>query len=296
MVDRASTAADIQTQHDQPLRGLVAVVAGASRGIGKGIAIELGLAGAHVILAGRSLTPSAAGRPGSLQETAAEITEGGGSATAVRCDLTDPADAASLFTSVGRDHAHINILVNSIFNAQEFESSKGRPFWEIPVTIWDDVVDVGTRSAYISAALAAPLMLGADRGLIVNVSGRGAGRYMYNVAYGVGKAGLDKMTRDMAVDLAGENVSVISLWPNVTRTETLDAAYASAPTIADTFGDPALLETPRYAGRVVVALANDEARMARSARTFWVAELGQEYGLVDENGRTHVAPEPTGSN
>ena len=292
MAHPVSTAASTQTDPDQPLHGLVAVVAGASRGIGKGIALELGLAGAHVIVAGRSLTPSATGRPGSLQETAAEITGSGGSATAVRCDFTDLDDVASLFASVGRQHAQVNILVNSIFNAQEFESSKGRPFWEIPVTIWDDVVTVGTRSAYVSAAHAAPLMLGADRGLIVNVSGRGARRYMYNVAYGVGKAGLDKMTHDMAVDLEHEGVSVVSLWPNTTRTETLDAAYASEPTIADAFGDPDLLETPRYAGRVVVALANDEDRMSRSARTFWVAELGHEYGLVDENGRSHAAPEP----
>lgn len=290
MADRRGTAGRAPTDRKKPLQGLVAVVAGASRGIGKGIAIELGLAGAHVIVTGRSLAPSPHGRQGSLQETAAEITSHGGSATAIKCDLTDPEAAASLFASVGREHEHINILVTSIFNAQDFESSKGRRFWEIPVTIWNDVVDVGTRSAYVCAAHAAPLMLGADHGLIVNVSGRGAGRYMYNVAYGVGKAGLDKMTRDMAIDLEDEGVSVVSLWPNVTRTETLDAAYSSEPAIAGVFGNPELLETPRYAGRVVVALATDEARMERSARTFWVAELAQEYGLVDENGRSHSAP------
>lgn len=280
----------MQTGHEGTLRGRVALVAGASRGIGKGIAVELGLAGAHVIVTGRTMTPSASGSTGSLRETADEITEGGGSATPLRCDFSDVADIASLFATVGRRHPRIDILVNSVFNAREFEDTKGKPFWELPMDIWDDVVTVGTRSAYASAVHAAPLMLGAHGALIVNISGRGAERYMYNVAYGIGKAGLDKMTRDMAADLKDEGVAVVSLWPNVTRTETLDAAYTARPSVSDAFGDPALLETPRYAGRTIVALANDPARAERSGRRFWVAELASEYGLVDENGRQHAVP------
>ena len=118
------------------------------------------------------------------------------------------------------------------------------------------------------------------------MSGRGAERYRYNVAYGVGKAALDKMTRDMAEELRPYDIAVVSLWPNVTKTEHI----ALSPTSAEQFGDLDLLETPRYTGRAVVALATDEHRMARTGGRFWVAELAADYGFTDENGRDHPLP------
>jgi NAD(P)-dependent dehydrogenase (short-subunit alcohol dehydrogenase family) len=269
----------------------VAVVAGASRGIGKGIALELGAAGAHVVVSGRTLRTQPDGQPGSLEETAATITAAGGSATAVRCDFTDDGEVAALFAGVRDDHGSLDILVNSVFNAHQFGASIGRRFWELPVQLWREVVDVGTRSAYVAAVHAAPLLLGSERGLIVNVSGRAAERYRYNVAYGVGKAALDKMTRDMADDLRDDAVAVVSIWPNVTRTENVDASAAGSNAALDAFGDLDLLETPRYAGRAVVALATDDGVMERSGGRFWVAELALEYGLTDEHGRSHPIPD-----
>ncbi|HEX4244403.1 MAG TPA: SDR family NAD(P)-dependent oxidoreductase [Acidimicrobiales bacterium] len=273
------------------LDGTTAVVAGASRGIGKGIAVELGAAGAHVVVTGRTLGARVDGLPGSLEETAAEITSAGGSATPVRCDFTDDADVAALFAAVHDEHGSLDILVNSVFNAQEFGGSIGRRFWELPVDLWREVVDVGTRSAYVAAVHAAPLLLVSERGLIVNVSGRGAERYRYNVAYGVGKAALDKMTRDMAEELRDDAVAVVSIWPNVTRTENVDASSAAGNAAAQAFGDLDLLETPRYSGRAVVALAADEGVMDRTGGRFWVAELGLHYGLSDEHGRSHPVPD-----
>jgi dehydrogenase/reductase SDR family member 1 len=151
------------------LEGTVAVVAGASRGIGKGIALELGAAGAHVVVSGRTLGAQSRGQPGSREETAAEITAAGGSATPCRCDFTDNGDVAALFGAVRDEHGSLDILVNSVFNAHEFGASIGRRFWELPVDLWREVVDVGTRSAYVAAVHAAPLLLGSQRGLIVNV-------------------------------------------------------------------------------------------------------------------------------
>jgi NAD(P)-dependent dehydrogenase (short-subunit alcohol dehydrogenase family) len=269
----------------------VAVVAGASRGIGKGIALELGAAGAHVVVSGRTLEARPDAKPGSLVETAAEIVAAGGSATPVRCDFTDDADVAALFAAVNEEHGALDILVNSVFNAQEFSGSIGRRFWELPVDTWREVVDVGTRSAYVAAVHAAPLLLGSKRGVIVNVSGRAAERYLYNVPYGVGKAALDKMTRDMAEELRDDAVAVVSIWPNVTRTENVDAASAAGSAVAEAFGDLDLLETPRYSGRAVVALAADDGVMDRTGGRFWVAELGLDYGLTDEHGRLHPIPD-----
>ncbi len=273
------------------LQGTVAVVAGASRGIGKGIALELGAAGAHVWVCGRTLAAGADGRPGSLTETATEIGAAGGSATPVRCDFTEDGDVAALFAAVSSQHESIDVLVNSVFNAHEFAASIGRPFWELPLDAWRQVVDVGTRSAYVAAVHAAPLLIGSGRGMIVNVSGRAAERYLYNVPYGAGKAALDKMTRDMAEELRSEGVAVVSIWPNVTRTENVDASASDGGALSETFGDLNLLETPRYSGRAVVALASDEKVMRRSGHRFWVAELGADYGLTDEHGRSHPIPD-----
>jgi dehydrogenase/reductase SDR family member 1 len=262
------------------LEGTVAVVAGASRGIGKGIALELGFAGAHLYAAGRTAT-GVPDRPGSLDETVRAIRDAGGSATTVRCDLTVDEEVAELFGRVRAEHGRLDIFVHSVFDASQFRDSIGVPFWQLPPSIWQEIVDVGTRSAYICGVHAAPLML--ERGgLVVHVSGRGASRYRYNVAYGVGKAGLDKLTADMAFELRDHRVAVVSLWPNVTRTETNASSGAF---------DGQVLETPRYCGRSVVALAADPDRLARSGQHFWVAELAQAYGFTDEEGRTHEIPE-----
>ncbi len=272
------------------LNGRVAVVAGATRGIGKGVALELAAAGAHVVVAGRTLEPGE-GRTGSLGETVAAITGTGGSASPYRCDFLDDENVAALFAAVAAEHGRLDVLVNSVFDARRFSSSIGRRFWELPVDVWREVVDVGTRTAYSAATFAAPLLIRSGGGLIANISGRGAERYRYNVAYGVGKAALDKMTRDMAEDLADLQVAVVSLWPNVTRTENVDASTAANAAAAAAYGDLDLMETPRYSGRAVVALASDPKVMARSGHRFWVAELGAEYGFTDEHGREHPLPQ-----
>lgn len=275
--------------HVGELDGKVAVVIGASRSIGRGIAQELGAAGAVVYAAGRSLT-AAPGHIGSLTETTDWIAANNGTGIPVRCDATDDDDVAALFARVDADHGKLDILVNSVFNSPEFVSTIGKRFWELPLEIWHDVVDVGTRTAYVACYHAAPLLLAAGEGLIVNVSARGAGRYRYNVAYGVGKAALDKMTRDMAHELTPEGIAVVSIWPSMVRTEQIEARAADAAS-GTAISDLDEMETPRYSGRAVLALATDPDRMRYAARSPWVAELGADYGFTDEHGRVHPLPE-----
>jgi len=273
------------------LDGRVAVVIGASRGIGKGVAIELALAGALVFAAGRTLEPRP-GSSGSLSETVATITELGGRAVAVRCDATDDDDVAALFARVRDEAGRLDVLVNAAFDTPGFRSTIDVPFWQLPVSIWRDVVDLGTRSAYAACVHATPLILDAGSGLIVNVSARGAERYRYNVAYGIGKAALDRMTRDMAHELRDLGVAVVSVWPNTTRTEHIDAMHARGDEWAKAnVGDVDSMETPRYLGRCIVALAADADVMKRSGNRYWTAELAADYGVTDEYGRRHAIPE-----
>ena len=256
------------------LSGRVAIIAGASRGIGMGIAVELGAAGAHVYALGRTLHAGEGARGGSLDETIAQIEALGGQGTAIACDATDDAALADVFARVDREQGRLDVLVNSVFLPQRLAPFIGKRFWETPPEHWDDIVEVGVRSAYIASRRAAPPMIAtaAKHGTtpaIVNVTGRAAVRYRYNVIYSVGKAAGERLTRDMALDLKEHGVATFSIWPN---------GHAA---------DPAKPETPRYNGRAVVALLGEADLMARSGQHFWSAEIGAQYGFTDEHGHSH---------
>ncbi len=181
------------------------MVTGASRSIGKGIALELGAAGATVYVTGRTVEPGA--MPGTIGETAAEIDALGGHGIAVACDHKDDAQVKALFDRVGAEQGHLDILVNNVFPAPVLAPWLGKKYWELPVEAWDEIIGVGTRSHYVASVYGTPLLFAAGGGLIVNVSSSGAITYAHNVVYGVGKAAVDKMTADMAVELEGTGVT-----------------------------------------------------------------------------------------
>jgi len=266
------------------LAGQVAIVTGASRGIGKGCALELGAAGATVYVTGRSLRPGDSRQPGSLEETCEEIRELGGRGIPVRCDHRNDDSAIALFERVEKEVDRLDVLVNSAFVIPK-ELTSGRPFWETPFSNWDDMVGVGTRGAYVAAALAARAMLRAQSGLIANISSSGAAEYAWHVAYGVGKAALDRFSADAAHELSGQGVAVVSLWPGLVLTERNAAAQQAVPGL-----DFSRAESPRFCGRAVVALAADPERMRHSGRALICRELAQSYGFRDVDGRLPPGP------
>lgn len=270
------------------LRDRVAVVTGASRGIGKGIALELGVAGATVYVTGRSVTPGKL--PGTVHETATRITELGGVGIPMVCDHRDDDAVARLFERIAEEHGRLDVLVNNVYNSPAAGRWLGKPFWQVPPDAWDETFDVGVRSHYAAAVFAAPLLIGSN-GLLVNISSPGAIRYMHNAVYGVAKAALDRLTADLAHDLADTGVTVLSLWPGIVNTELLQLV----PTGADgrrlvtlpgegTF-DLDTAESPRFAGRAVVALATDPDRRTHTGTARRVHELADRYGFTDIDGR-----------
>jgi dehydrogenase/reductase SDR family protein 1 len=257
-----------------PLAGQVAVVTGASRGVGKGIALGLGEAGATVYVTGRSVTAGAL--PGTIGETAEQVSALGGRGIAAACDHADDAAVASLFARVNREQGRLDILVNNAFAIPDGKII-GR-FWELPIEQWDVMHRVGLRSHYVAAWHAAPIMIAQKLGLVVNVSSFGAKVQAVNVAYGVGKAGVDRMTRDMARELKDHGVTVVSLWPGIVKTERLLAE-------PERLGfDATNGESPTLSGRAVSAIAADQDRLAKTGQALVVAELAKAYGFTDVDG------------
>jgi NAD(P)-dependent dehydrogenase (short-subunit alcohol dehydrogenase family) len=268
----------------KPLAGRVAIVTGASRGIGKGCAIELGAAGATVYVSGRSVEEGAAPLPGTIGATAAEVDAAGGRGVAVRCDHRDDAQVSELFERVDREQGRLDVLVNNAFLIPR-ELTAGRPFWETPLSNWDDMIDVGTRSAYVASHYAARRMAARRAGLIANVSSSGAVEYAWHVAYGVGKAALDRLTADCARELRPFGVAVVSLWPGLVLTERTSRARQALPTL-----DWSGAESQRFTGRAVVALASAPDVLARSGRAWPSRELADAYGFADVDGRLPQGP------
>lgn len=275
----------------------VALVTGASRGAGKGIALALGDAGMTVWVTGRSAggVDTGSGLPGSLEATAAEITARGGRGVVAPCDHTDDASVAGVLDRIRAKHGRLDLLVNNVF-AVDDALTRDRPFWEQPAGL-DVMFEVGLRSTYVASRLAAPLLIASDGGsepgpggLIVNTSGFGGACYMHGPAYGAVKAGVDKMAHDMAVDLAPYEVAAVSIWMGLLRTERTMRVLDSDP--ARYAGVDATMESPEFTGRVIAALAESPNRMGYSGRVLVGAELGAELGVEDVDGRTPASRRP----
>lgn len=262
------------------LRGRVAVVTGASRGVGRGIAHELGFAGATVYVTGRSIdgTPTAQG-PGTIDETARLVTEAGGKGVAVRCDHTVDGDVAILAERVRREQGHLDLLVNNVWGGYEnydpadFEA----PFWEQPIGRWDRMMTAGLRAHYVASVRLVPLMLPQRRGLVVMTSAGDRGMLLGDVQYDLAKSSVERLALAMAFQLKHFDITCLAVEPGFTRTEKVVAATK----------DPAALQgtdSPRFVGRGIASLAADPAQMALSGTVVKAGELGLRYGFQDIDG------------
>jgi NAD(P)-dependent dehydrogenase (short-subunit alcohol dehydrogenase family) len=200
------------------LDGQTAVVTGGTKGVGRGVALELARAGARVFVTGRSVDASAPADQ---------------SITAIRCDHRDDAQVDSAFDRVLHEAGAIDILVNNVWGGYDNMIENGqftwpKPFWEQPLWRWDEMFHGGVRAHYRCSQLAAPSMTTRRRGLIVNISHWAAQKHIGNTAYGVSKAATDKLTADMAFELKPFGVTVVSLYPGMVRTEKVMEAGAVA--------------------------------------------------------------------
>ena len=264
----------------------VVVVTGASRGAGRGVALALGATGATVYVTGRTRREGDAPLPGTVEATAAAVTAAGGRGIAVFCDHADDQDTRRLFERVGDEQGRLDILVNNATLIHDALTDVG-PFWEKPLELVD-ILDVGLRSHYTASWFAAPLLLANGEGLIVNTSSFGGRIYMHGPAYGAGKAAVDKMAHDMAVDFRPHRVAVLSLWLGLLATERTLRVFAAEPEKYAGLRDAT--ESPEFTGRVIDALARDPALMDRSGQVWIGAELARQYGVQDTDGRQPQSP------
>jgi len=268
------------------MKPAVALVTGATRGTGKGIAIGLASAGMTVYITGRTTTMATAKLKGeilqgTLEETVDVINASGGTAIGISCDHNDDAQTQAVINRIENEQGRLDILVNNAALIHENLIDPGG-FWEKPLEL-GDILDVGLRSAYVTSYYAAPLMAKRRGGLITFTSSFGSVCYMHGPAYGAQKAGIDKFAADMAIDLENENVAAISLWLGPQVTERTDIVLKHHPEQYEGF--MAMAETPEFNGRIIHALACDSDLMSRSGQTLITAELALEYGISDVDGR-----------
>jgi len=246
----------------------VALVTGASRGVGRGVAIALADAGFTVFGTGRTI--NAAQLPASV--------------TRLPCDHERDEETGTVFARISEAAGTLDLLVNSAWGGYERMVEGGAftwslPFWQQPLHRWTSMMDAGVRAAFVCSAHAARLMVPRGRGLIVNISFWPAQKFVGNVLYGVAKCATDKMTADMAHELRSHGVTVLSLYPGLVRTESVLAAAAQG------WLNLSNSESPEFIGRVIAALAADPHAIDRSGEVVVAAEAAFNYGVLDNDGQ-----------
>lgn len=268
------------------LTGKIAVVTGATRGIGKGISLQLAQNGAKVYITGRTLR-NKDNLPGSLEATVQEIKERGGIAIPVQVDHEKPEQVKELFDRINKDQkGQLDILVNNAYKGvQTIFGSIREKFFESDLKQWDDINNVGLRNHYFCTAYAARLMVPRKSGLIVNISSPGGQMYLFNVPYGIGKAAVDRMAIDCGIELKKHKVASLSLMLGAVRTEQMMDPKARAQQndkFRQMFEEG---ETVEFGGKVISHLATNPKVMSHSCKIVSAADYAMKYNIADIDGK-----------
>lgn len=270
------------------LKGKIAIVTGASRNAGRGIALVLGEAGTTVYVTGRSVRsdkPTTNYAPGNIDETAEMVTARVGVGIPVRCDHTVDAEVEALFERVEQEQGRLDILVNNVWGGYEDMEGWLDSFWEQPLWRWEKMFSAGARSHYTGSHFAVPLMLPNGQGLIVNTTFWDRGKCLPNLFYDLAKTTINRMAYVMALELREHNIAAVALSPGWLRTEFILREYKTDDLNAHKIPALRQSESTQYIGRAVVALAADPNVMEKSGRILTVCDLAREYGFTDVDGR-----------
>lgn len=272
----------------KPLAGRVALVAGATRGCGRAIAVELGDLGATVYASGRSTRAgrSPMDRPETIDETAERVTAAGGAGVAVRCDHADPDDVVALVARIRADHGRLDVLVNDVWGGDPLVTW-GQPLWEHDLGATLAVLRNGVETHLITSHHAVPLLLEGEAGLVVEVGdGKGDVPYRGNVPYDLVKQAVVRMGEALDAELRPHGAMALAVTPGFLRSEAMlelfgvtEATWRDASDAGG--GYFAFSETPHLLGRGVAALAADPERRRFGGRCLGSWDLMHEYGLVD---------------
>ncbi len=273
----------------QRLSGKVALVTGASRGGGRGIAQALGEEGATVYVTGRSTRggPATKGRPGTIDQTAEMVTACGGVGIPVHCDHTVDAEVEALFERIKQEQGRLDLLVNNVWGGYERygDADFDAAFWEQPLWRWDRMFDAGVRAHYLASRQAAPIMIAQCGGLMINTTFWDRGKCLSGPPYDLAKTAVNRLAYAMALELRPHDVAAVALSPGWMRTEAVLRAYGTDEKHWQQVPDLARTESPQYIGRAVAALAADPNVMEKTGRILTVGDLAREYGFTDHDGR-----------
>ena len=271
------------------LKRKIAVVTGASRGAGRGIARQLGEAGATVYVTGRTVKggPATDSLPGTIDDTAEEVTQRGGKGIAVQCDHTDAAQVEALFARVKKESGRLDLLVNNAWGGYEqYDGSTfDNKFWDIPLDYWERMINRGVRLGWLSSRFATPLMIKQKSGLIVFTTSWYGKNYVQGLVYDLARHSVHRLTYTMALELKQHGIATACVAPGFMRTERVLAAFKADESNWQDYPGLKDTESPEYVGRAIAHLAADPNVMDKSGKAFGAGHLAEEYGFTDIDGR-----------
>lgn len=277
------------------MKATVAVVGGASRGAGKGIALALADIGATVYVAARTSRDGpkpSDGAPGTIEDTAEAVTARGGIGIPVRVDLSDQQQTADLFARVEREHGRVDVMANSVWGPN-FMPVWNQRFWELSDGLWTETLQT-IGACWLTSTYASRLMMKNGRGLIIHVTDNphpDTSGYRGQILHDLGHELMNRMILDMSMQTKKSNIAVVGLNPGFMRTERVLMAMTSDKAKKQFRFD--LSETPEYIGRAVAALVKDKGVMKKNGKLLWACDLAQEYGFTDTDGRFIPRFDPT---